>query len=239
MRLTYAMIKKLKLYFLEELPAYIEDRIAEIKDNKKHEDYIKEKSKQFNMIVRNTKRPFCKSISSLVAICLRHYNFEKISVRNTRFIIGNAKAKHLLNKYGLDELTKLFKKKPELRDGYYTLVVGFWDDPNDFHSVVLINDNMILDMTADQMNRPEHNIEVRNFWLKTKDMVRHIDSIISYEVSTEEINHSGFIFAHPDLKEIMNTISKKISKILNLNYKPFKSVIKYRQKAKDYVAPKI
>lgn len=231
MRLTKAMINELKPFFLNKLPAYIEKKMAEIQDDKKHEDYLNSIRKKTKKIVVKSKRPFCKSISSLVVICLKHYGFVDISIRNARFFLANQKAIETLELKGMDELIKIIQKNRN--NGSYTLGVGYSNGINDFHSVVYINHNMILDMTADQMNRPEHNLIMKNFCLEADKIMEQIACVIDYSIS-HEIKPDGLIFTHPKLNLILNTISKGIAQILELEYKSFNNVNKYYKNPKNF-----
>jgi len=213
-------IHKLRYFFLKELPSYFTERINEIIDEKDIENYVEELKLRYGVNVVNSERAFCKSISVIVAFCLKLYGFNAI-LCNIKLMLGNKKAQEIFEMNGLEGL---LEEKQKGDHKYYTLGIGFTENSDDFHTIILVNNNILLDMTANQMKRIEKGIIINNYWCSMEALKKKYKCILIYEILEKKVNENCLILKHPDLKKIINYILKKIAINLNL---PEKKIVKY------------
>lgn len=116
-----------------------------------------------------------------------------------------------------ERLTKLSKN---LRKNEQIWTIGnFWNPAEEnkkeiyegfFHSVITFEDKSILDMTIDQMCRPEKNLYIKRFWNHRLNLPTNI---ILFKVE-ESPRHYPAIAYSPNLQKVSNTISKIIAEVL-------------------------
>ncbi len=85
------------------------------------------------------------------------------------------------------------------------------------HVIVRIGDT-ILDATANQMSRPEHDIKMKPYWKHKKKLPRNI----FFLRDLGEMEYGGTIESHPKIDEIYNEVSMGISRILEVPFKKMK-----------------
>lgn len=83
-------------------------------------------------------------------------------------------------------------------------------DQGFFHSVIVFPDKSILDMTIDQLCRPEKNLFIKRFWTKRENIP---SPIILFKIE-KVIDRCGAILYTLNFNKISNTVSKRIAEIL-------------------------
>ncbi len=211
---------KLRSFFLRELPNFFYNRLCEIIDRNKISKHIQESQQRYKMYIKDTDRGFCRSISVCVSMCLKAYGFDA-EPRDIRLMLGNRHARLTLDKYGFDGLNKTLRED----DRIYTIGCGFTQYSDDFHTIVTIDNEYLLDMTIDAMRRPKKGIIINNYFCTFEELINRYKSIILYEVLPHEINKNCAILDHPKVLNIFNYVMEQISVRLNIPKKIFKNII--------------
>jgi hypothetical protein len=225
---------KIERFILRSLPIYLEKKIKPFIDKEKHKQFLDNCRKKRGKIIKQTARPFCRSISSVLSLVLNKYGYNS-SVHFVKFIIGNKEAQFIFKQYGIKGLGEIISNN--LSPNAYTIGCGFTDNPNDFHCITKVGQE-VIDMTANQMKRISKGIDINNFWMPFSEISK-VDEILIYLIS-KRINPQGFIFTHPHLFKILNSISLKIGDLLERKRKLFsKKEIKHlKEDKKKYIVSK-
>lgn len=152
----------------------------------------------------------CMSISWVVASVLNAYEIECIP-RRVKCSFVNRYGINYIRKHGV----KAFWKAHESTIGeegkkIWTVGLGYDDGSFDpLHAIVVFKEGSILDMTADQASRPEHDMVIKRYWA-TKKMPSYI---IHFQFTDVPIT-SGAIVKHPRFMEMFNYVLERVAKAL-------------------------
>ncbi len=208
--MTEDQIYTLRAYFLNKLPIYFEKIILKIiGDKRSQRKFIEGLKKEYKgKIIKWSDRGFCRAISCLVSYCFTIYGFEKIEVRNIKLILGNKIAQEIFKNKGIEGLIDENEKG---NSSFYTSGVGFINNPLIFHSIILINNNILLDMTASQMKRIGRGVIINNYWCTLDKLKQKYKCILVYEILPEKIFTSIVIQSYSNFfREITSEILKEI-----------------------------
>jgi F0F1-type ATP synthase gamma subunit len=202
---------KLRYFFLKSLPNYFSEIIKDVISEKDQEEYHEKLRQRYKLIVNRSERGFCRSISQVVSICLERYGFHN-EMSDIQIILGNKVSKRIFEVDGIEGVSREVKRGNKK---LYTLGCGFSNYADDFHTVILIN-NTILDMTANQMKRINKGIIINNYWDSLENLKKKYKCILIYNVLRNKPHVQSAILDHPRILEIMNYTSKQISLTLNI-----------------------
>lgn len=165
----------------------------------------------------------CMSLSWMVSEALNAYGV-KCKPMRVKCTFVNQYGLDYLRKHGVQEFWKEHQRtRNDAKKEIWTVGLGYEvkgeEDP--LHAVVVFEGGSVLDMTADQASRPNHEMVVKRYWATDKLPPNILDFQFTKVKTT-----SGSVVNRPDFKPIFDYVLKRIGETLGKEPKVIKWISK-------------